>query len=215
MFKMLNRGRRLIFICTYYVYCVIMSSYYKYRSLSDWKRFVDIIVSNRLYAAYYKCLNDPMEGRYSYNGKGKHIKPEVYSQMKALRVLSLTCDSRNWLMWSHYANGHTGCCIELGMTKYSRLSPKPIKYVDKLPIRRYINTGEDLLCYKSKIWEYENEVRVLTKSPFVKIVIKSITFGYRVSDKDFSLLKKMICKITPELENKIIRIKKEDLLDGF
>ncbi len=39
---------------------------YKYRSLDNFKNFVDIILKNRLYAARYKDLNDPMEGQYYY-----------------------------------------------------------------------------------------------------------------------------------------------------
>mgnify|MGYP001801434879 FL=1 len=39
---------------------------YKYRSLENFKNFVDIILKNRLYAATYKDLNDPMEGKYYY-----------------------------------------------------------------------------------------------------------------------------------------------------
>lgn len=192
-----------------------MASYYKYRSLSDWKRFVDIIVCNRLYAAYYEDLNDPMEGLYKQTSKSKRLSSWLLKEMRTSRILSLTNSPKNWLLWSHYADGHTGCCIELELTKRSRLSPKSVKYVDKLPTRRDIKAGEDLLRYKSKIWEYENEVRVFTKSSFVKIVIKSITFGYRVSDKDFCLLEKMICKIAPELEHKIFRVEKDDLLNGF
>ena len=40
---------------------------YKYRSLEDFKKLVDILINKRLYASHYKDLNDPMEGQYYYN----------------------------------------------------------------------------------------------------------------------------------------------------
>lgn len=43
-------------------------TYYKYRSLSDFERFLDIIVNKRFYGAVNKELNDPMEGRYNKTG---------------------------------------------------------------------------------------------------------------------------------------------------
>ena len=39
---------------------------YKYRSVDNFRNFVDIILNNRLYAASYQDLNDPMEGHYYY-----------------------------------------------------------------------------------------------------------------------------------------------------
>lgn len=41
--------------------------YYKFRSLQNLKRFIDIILNERLYASRYNELNDPMEGVYLTN----------------------------------------------------------------------------------------------------------------------------------------------------
>ena len=40
---------------------------FKYRSIQNWKFILDIFLNKRLYAATYKELNDPMEGRYYYH----------------------------------------------------------------------------------------------------------------------------------------------------
>ena len=48
-------------------------SYFKYKSLDNLKHFLDIIANNRLYAAKYNELNDPMEGSYLTNEKNKNI----------------------------------------------------------------------------------------------------------------------------------------------
>ena len=47
--------------------------FYKYRSLKDFKFFMDIIVNNRLYAAKYNELNDIREGHYMQDGSLKKI----------------------------------------------------------------------------------------------------------------------------------------------
>ena len=39
---------------------------YKYRSLSNLKRLIEIVLDGKMYASRYKDLNDPMEGYYSY-----------------------------------------------------------------------------------------------------------------------------------------------------
>ena len=43
-------------------------TYYKYRTLDDLERILDIIVNKRLYGAVYKELNDPMEGKFNKDG---------------------------------------------------------------------------------------------------------------------------------------------------
>ncbi len=53
---------------------------YKYRGIKELRYFVDIILNQRLYAAPYFDLNDPMEGHYLYE-KGK-LNPKVRSLIK-------------------------------------------------------------------------------------------------------------------------------------
>ena len=99
------------------------NTYYKYRSLDDLERILDIIVNNRLYGAVYKTLNDPMEGKFNKNGLNKNDFNEIYAYLNRTRICSLLTKQDNqefpndYLMWSHYANSHTGCCIALNVTK--------------------------------------------------------------------------------------------------
>lgn len=56
---------------------------YKYRGLSNLKRFLEIILNKKLYGALYTELNDPMEGSFRYNYKIPHeiiedLKKNVY-----------------------------------------------------------------------------------------------------------------------------------------
>ena len=104
---------------------------------------------------------------------------EIYKEsFEKYRVRSF-CESRNGripyqntLMWSHYAGGHTGYCIEYSLSRemqakrYSTgyLCTRAINYIS-LPINleeKVEEYGEDLLFAKSSDWAYENEVRMLT-----------------------------------------------------
>ena len=80
---------------------------YKYRSLDNFKYFVDIILKNRLYAAKYRDLNDPMEGHYYYR-RGeldRNLRDRLTEEKGILRICSLSRTNNNELMWSQYTNG--------------------------------------------------------------------------------------------------------------
>lgn len=47
--------------------------YYKYRSLSNLRYFLDILINKRLYMATYDELNDPMEGAFVIPGDKRII----------------------------------------------------------------------------------------------------------------------------------------------
>ena len=58
------------------------NTYYKYRNLKDFERFLDVVVNRRLYGAVYKELNDPMEGKFNTTGLEKKDFDEI---IKGLR----------------------------------------------------------------------------------------------------------------------------------
>jgi hypothetical protein len=91
-------------------------------------------------------------------------------QKENTAVLCLSLNRKNTLMWSHYADSHRGVCIGL---KMPTVIDKPfiptlnVKYADKIePI--CVMSGDDRERYeailhwmytKSKVWQYEQEVR--------------------------------------------------------
>jgi hypothetical protein len=90
---------------------------YKYRSLTNFKSFVDIILRNRLYASLYKEMNDPMEGQYYYR-QGEYdprTLRTIRDEKQNLRVCSLSRNNHHELMWSHYADGQRGVAIGVAM----------------------------------------------------------------------------------------------------
>ena len=95
---------------------------YKYKSLENLWHILDIVVNTRLYCSSWKELNDPLEGRYEiYLGK-KSKKLQSIMEVKIekardnLKIASLSKDVTNFLMWSHYANGHKGVAIEVDIS---------------------------------------------------------------------------------------------------
>lgn len=136
----------------------------------------------------------------------------------------------NKLMWAHYAKSYSGICIEYDFTKIKDFKGfiYPVEYVNKRPsillkdvgVKNFninaqnindkiVSTEIDterllkLLCVKDKVWEYENEWRIInienTPNAFRLIdlpYIKSITFGINVNP----LCKKLLLDICQEKE---------------
>lgn len=97
-----------------------MATYYKYRSLRNLNRILDILINERLYAAKFQNLNDPMEGHYQYNADiDRNLKEQILSERDRTLICSLSRRSNIGLMWTHYADEGRGCCIELNVTSKS------------------------------------------------------------------------------------------------
>ena len=114
------------------------------------------------------------------------------------------------LMWSHYANNHSGVCLGFNISPFTDedFFLLLVNYMDKIVPKNYFRDKESVLFYwmitKSKIWEYEEEVRaVYTQKngliPFVKPSLKEIYFGLRMSEMN----KKMLINLLTELGYKL------------
>ena len=86
--------------------------YYKYRSLSNLRYFLDILIYKRLYMAYRE-LNDPVEGAFVITEdrrRNDNLWLEVLrSDKNDLMKCSLSRSFNNILMWAHYADSNNGC----------------------------------------------------------------------------------------------------------
>lgn len=76
--------------------------YYKYRSLQNFGNFVDIIVNQQLYAAYYSDMNDAMEGVYYAYGLKPQVLKEIKNSKEKFRICSLSGNRNEPLLWGHY-----------------------------------------------------------------------------------------------------------------
>jgi Protein of unknown function (DUF2971) len=172
---------------------------YKYKSLSNLWHTLDILINNRLYCAHWSELNDPLEGRYEiYLGdKSDRIHSIMTSRIEkardTYRVASLSADPTNFLMWSHYADGHKGIVIEVevreshpDLTKVL-YSPFSSLFTDKL------QTKEDmrhLFNSKGNEWAYEQEYRLVTENNYFALPepVSRVLLGPMVSDEQAGIL---------------------------
>lgn len=99
-------------------------------------------------------------------------------------------------MWSHYADGHKGICLQFERTDKRPFLQRAqkIKYVDSLPrldffrLRDWIN---ELLITKLKRWEYEDEWRIIEMSgpgiyQLPEGVLTGVILGCKISKSDES-----------------------------
>lgn len=194
---------------------------YKYRSLSNPKRFLEMLVNNKLYGALFTELNDPMEGYFAYSPNiDKGTKDRLKNARKSTYICSFSKRENIGLLWAHYADEYKGVCIKLKVkfTVWERLE---VDYTEtKLrPNEKITNT--DLFRFKSAPWSYEEEVRYVNYpkakskrcSRYLAVDIAAIYMGYKMDDKEFDMWEKVIKKIDERIDVK--KIKKKDLDFGF
>ena len=127
------------------------------------------------------------------------VKPQKNAFLKHL----IEVERIHPLMWAHYAESHRGMCIQYRFKKEffyedeTKLSFRCVRketYSDISPnLSDSINISEALFT-KSKVWEYEDEVRILdfdmSKKEDVKlqennenVIIEAIYFGYYCNEE--------------------------------
>jgi len=122
---------------------------------------------------------------------------------KVIKIICFTEINNSDLMWSHYAQNHTGYCIECDFSNKDYVDNiKPIKYTDdplafdkSSSLRKYIH---DSILRKSTKWAYEKEWRlfvadenIITHPDFknkqmvldVQSCLTGVYFGYKTEQK--------------------------------
>ena len=196
-----------------------LETFYNYRSIKDFKRFMDILVHNRLYSTDFGNLNDPMEGVFTFSSK---IESSIITKLKdeksKMKICSFSRTYKHGLMWSFYADEHRGCCFEVEVDDCSDLWEKVlVDYKENFYNLNDSSTVIEILSRKSKQWNYEKEVRFLkesnTDTMYLPVKIKKIYLGMRMCDEDKKLIKKIVNAINSGIE--IIEMKKEDIDFGY
>lgn len=130
----------------------------------------------------------------------------------SLGILSLSIDPINYLMWSHYANCHKGFCIGFNLLKLASIIdiqyPLLINYQEEIPTW-HIKEGEEeyakkYLGTKGLLWEYEQEIRFMSKKYINKAIkfdidiIEEIFVGYQMDENHINQICQFYSKNHPK-----------------
>jgi hypothetical protein len=111
-----------------------------------------------------------------------------------MRVACFTEDGDNSLMWSHYANNHSGVCLKFDLARDDNFkkSVQPVKYRNKLVEIKKLSDLKRCLLTKLTTWKSEREWRIVSDKPrfrFKQEALVEILFGLRVSDRTINWFK--------------------------
>lgn len=140
-----------------------------------------------------------------------NMEYQLSGKMASIFLVGCLCtDFKNRLMWSHYAESHTGFCVEYDFSEAtpSVLSnlPVPVFYSSERPLVPWKaaleNSSENIaeactelmlgVLTKDSAWEYENEWRILlhsTENPHLKMPrISCLYLGAAISKENRTTL---------------------------
>jgi hypothetical protein len=184
---------------------------YKYRGLSNLKFALDIFVNERLHAADYKSLNDPMEGQYTLeNGTLAPWQIEdIFSQKNEYRMVALSESSNNLLMWSYYGESHSGMVVGVDVLD-AEADTVPIDYVENLNLEiGHDAVAKRILSKKYVLWQHEREHRVFVRKPFIEVKVNELVFGVGTEKEVQSLVTSIAKKFCPDV--KVSQLTKDQL----
>jgi hypothetical protein len=131
----------------------------------------------------------------------KNFQDIIRTERQKYKIACFSEHFNETLMWSHYADKHSGICIGFNFPhKYDdKFVLCPVKYLNELkPIDGALDVLRVLMYWlttKSVRWDYEQEIRAITKSKldsknemirFDPKYIKEIIFGCNVTDTEFN-----------------------------
>lgn len=138
-------------------------------NLNSVKHALSNIVNRRIKVSRFADLNDPFE-LLAANFKEHKTRQVVRDwKDKSHSLMGLLCFAGDWsepVMWSHYADKHTGVCLgfDVNRSTVQQVSYQDDRILNALhPTSTPDNLSEELqqqlLCTKSGGWRYEEEYR--------------------------------------------------------
>lgn len=144
---------------------------------------------------------------YLYNNQdelSEIISNAIADQKKETKVCCFSQINDSILMWSHYADGHKGVCLEFDVTKDPSVfcTLQKVVYQPEYSISNYLldskNTILNMLKIKSQDWQYEHEYRVIrpqetcNKIYYKPEALVSIIFGCNCPRQDITNITRII-----------------------
>jgi Protein of unknown function (DUF2971) len=167
---------------------------YKYVSFNE--HSLSILINKSIWCPKAKSLNDPFEFYFCLNDNSidKDSIKKTKNDIKEMAVICFSETNDDILMWTHYAQGHTGFCIEFDRTTNNELGDYdkcvPVIYGEDNQVLSFTSsqiekeyTFTKIATSKSKHWEFENEWRLIIRREFANkyiplpAQITSIIFG--------------------------------------
>ncbi|AZQ42789.1 DUF2971 domain-containing protein [Nonlabens ponticola] len=150
-----------------------------------------------------------------------HLTGVIVNVLNEIRVnkfskMGISCFSKNsdnLLMWSYYADGHKGICLEFDSTVLPFSKTIEVTYRSEIPniiSDLFFSKESDLqslmklATHKSIEWSHEEELRLLhhnnnQKYRYPKGSLKALYFGCKVSDEHFDKIMSIVRQIYPEV----------------
>jgi len=177
---------------------------------------LSILINKKAWFSPAQQFADPFEFHFALeetNVNGIPINMESLDKArqdsKKLGVFCLTETKDNILMWSHYADGHRGFCIEFERSEMNGLGGEscvPVIYPedDAVPIFKSQALTEPkafalFATTKARLWEYEREWRMISKEPGGGLYpipgsISAIIFGFRMPPQNRTTIRNVLGK---------------------
>ena len=183
---------------------------YKYRGLEPWPYLLDILINQRLHAAKFHQLNDPMEGIFYY-GPDELTRTYIDSIVErkgALGICALSKVYNSTLMWSYYASAHQGIVLGVEIDPINTpgvYSIDDVKYVarSKCTARNGADPhieAKRILSRKLTSWKHEEEVRVFAHSTYISITIRELYLGCKMDNSTRQMFRRLIQNILPDVD---------------
>ena len=185
---------------------------YKYKTFTT--NTMDSLLNDYFFFSEISRLNDPLDIPL-IEISNKESKDWIGIERDEIKVLSLTQEENNTLMWAHYADAHKGICIGYRITSLPKfVGWNFIKYVPENFDRNKMNKGRGLIpagfFSKHINWKYEKEVRLVTyknnnnkiyyaypvlpieRSKKIEAYVAEITVGYKFQESNLKILRSIV-----------------------
>lgn len=102
--------------------------------------------------------------------KAAEMTLELPAALDKYRVFSLAGNCESILLWSHYAEAHTGICLGFSTDNQEFGDAIEVIYAKNLPTLEFLGRGNEtnliaMALTKSDEWKYEHEFRMLSQEP--------------------------------------------------